>query len=90
MAKKKKITIEGNNVYVNGNLIRNREDYNAVEDAYSSISDYLIDGKIKSTSHLGSMIGKVMKSVDKCDFLGSESAINSLFRISELAQNTQN
>lgn len=87
---KKKITIEGNNVYVNGNLIRNREDYNAVEDAYSSISDYLIDGKIKSTSHLGAMISKVMKSVDKCDFLGSESAINSLFRISELAQNTQN
>lgn len=90
MARKRKITIEGNNVYVNGNLIRNRDDYNAVEDAYSSISDYMIDGNIKSTSHLGNMICKVMKSIDKGEFLGSESAIDSVFRLTELAQNTQN
>lgn len=89
MARKRKITIEGNNVYVNGNLIRNRDDYNAVEDAYSSISDYMIDGNIKSTSHLGNMICKVMKSIDKGEFMGSESAIDSVFRLTELAQNTQ-
>lgn len=86
---KKKITIEGNNVYVNGNLIRNREDYNAVEDAYSSISDYMIDGNIKSTSRLGSMIGKVLKNIDKGVYRDAESAINSLFKITELTQSTQ-
>ena len=38
----------------------------------------------------GNMIGKVMKSMEHGVYRDAESAINSLFKVTELAQNTQN
>lgn len=89
MARVKRIKVENNNIYINGNLVRNRSDYNAVDDLYTSLADYMYTGNITGNSHLSNLLGSVFKSVEKGNYKSSESALDTVFKLQEMAQHTK-
>lgn len=74
----KQITVENDNVYVNGNLIRNRPDYDAKDDYYQSVMEYFDKGKTCGNSHLSKIVGKVLKAADANVDKSSTMALNTL------------
>lgn len=89
MARKKKIIqVTDKNVYVNGNLIRNRTDYNAVDDLYNGIADYMSTGVIQGNSHLSNVLGKVLNSIET-KIEDADTALNAVFKLQKLSSCTQ-
>lgn len=64
---KKTITVdkEHNQVYVNGNLLRNPTEYDMVEDYYTNVQEYFANGQTKGNSHLANVMQKFFKNAEK-------------------------
>lgn len=85
---KKKITVENDNVYVNGNLIRNSDDYNAKEDYYANVIEYFNTGKTASTSHLAGIMSKVFSTAEKNIDKSSTMALQTMKLYNEIMKET--
>lgn len=62
---RKKITVEDDKVYVNGNLVRKRTDYDPVSDYYDNIQSYFATGKTNGDSHLSNVMQKMLSNAEK-------------------------
>ena len=82
----KRITVDKNAVYVNGNLIRNRPDYDAVDDLYSGIQEYMASGKIAGGSHLSHILQKALESSEKYILKNSNEALRTITQFQKLAE----
>ena len=85
---KKVITVEKDNVYVNGNLIRNRPDYDAKDDFYNNVAEYFATGKTGGNSHLANIMQKVFSVADKNIDKSSTAALQTMKLYNELMINT--
>ena len=88
--KKTQIVVDNNAVYVNGNLVRNRPDYDAVDDLYLGISEYMSTGKITGGSHLSHILEKTLKTAEANITKDSNMALETVKKFQVLANQSNN
>lgn len=88
---KKKIVVdqEQGKVYLNGTAIRDRVDYDAVEDYYLNVLEYFANGKTNGTSHLSNIMQKTFKSAEINIDKSSTMALQTAKLYNELLKDTQ-
>lgn len=88
---KKKIVVDKENdkVYLNGTAVRNRVDYDAIDDYYLNVIEYFANGKTNGTSHLSNIMQKTFKAAETNIDKSSTMALQTAKMYNELLKDTQ-
>jgi len=94
MAGRKKSSIvvdpSTNQVYINGNLLRAKQNYDAVEDYYTNIQEYFANGSTTGQSHLSNVMQKFFKNAEKNMDKSAYTNLQTMKMYEQLFQDTKN